>query len=86
MNNHIVAVAQAVVPVVAAGVFAVAALIALSFVVTGNFVFESAAVAGGPEHVSPYFGGVVGAMLTAGLIALIRTAEVLRGSPRDLRV
>ena len=53
-------------------------IIAASFAATGNFVFEGALTQGVPEQVSPYFGGVVGAVMTAGLIGVLRAAGALR--------
>ena len=84
MSRRKIAIARAVVPVAAAGAIVALAVIALSVALTGDFVFESAAVAGAPEHVSPYFGGVIGAMLTTGLVALMRAVEVLRGPSHQL--
>lgn len=53
-------------------------VIAASFAAAGNFVFEGALTPGAPEQVSPYFGGVVGAVVTAGLIGVLRAAGALR--------
>ncbi len=57
-----------VAPTIALGAAACVLLVVLSMVLTGHFVFESVSSRGQPEHVSPYFGGVVGALLTTGLI------------------
>lgn len=53
-------------------------LVGLSLLSTGTFVFESASVSGEPEHVSPYFGAVVGALLATGLISAWQAFELIR--------
>ena len=65
------------VPAIVGGAVATV-IIAASFAATGNFVFEGPPTAGAPEQVSPYFGGVVGAVVTAGLIGALRAAGALR--------
>jgi hypothetical protein len=65
-------------PTLILGAIACLVLVALSLSLTGAFVFESAAAPGEPEHVSPYFGGVVGAMLTSALFAAWQMLEVPR--------
>ncbi len=64
------------VPAIVGGVVATV-VIAASFVATGNFVFEGPLTPGAPEQVSPYFGGVVGAVVTAGLIGALHAAGAL---------
>ena len=53
-------------------------LVGLSLLLTGTFVFESAPSRGEPEHVSPYFGAVVGALLATGLIGAWQAFEAIR--------
>jgi hypothetical protein len=73
-------------PTLALGAVACLLLVALSLLLTGEFVFESAPAPGEPEHVSPYFGGVVGALLTTGLFASWQALAALRADARATRV
>ena len=64
-------------PTIVGGAVATLMIVA-SFAATGNFVFEGPLTPGAPEQVSPYFGVVVGAVVTAGLIGALRAAGALR--------
>lgn len=62
----------------AIGAGACVLLVGLSLLLTGSFVFEGAPARGEPEHVSPYFGAVVGALLATALIAAWQAFELIR--------
>ena len=63
----------------ALGAAACLLLVVLSLLLTGSFVFESSPSRGEPEHVSPYFGAVVGALLTTGLIGAWQAFDAIHG-------
>ena len=69
---------NSVAPSIFLGVAACILLVLLSVLLTGTFVFEGADSPGEAEHVSPYFGGVVGAVITTGMIVAWQLAGRLR--------
>ncbi len=77
-----VAAITEVIPVIALGAAACVAIVALSLLMTGTFVFEGAASPGEQEHVSPYFGGVIGAAVTTALVAGWRLLDGTRARTR----
>ena len=69
---------RTIAPTLLLGAAVCVGLVLLSELVTGSFVFEGATTPGEQEHVSPYFGGVVGAITTTGLIVCWQLAALWR--------